>query len=47
MVLLELPFGFIFAIDEIQNQFNIVKNGNAVAGLSTVRIFLFCSSVYS
>ncbi|KAF8891683.1 hypothetical protein BD779DRAFT_1661547 [Infundibulicybe gibba] len=32
---LELPFGFKLEIGEIQNDFNITKDGNAVAGLST------------
>ncbi|KAF8840051.1 hypothetical protein BDN67DRAFT_1054007 [Paxillus ammoniavirescens] len=32
---MELPFGFGISISEIQNQFNIVKNGSNVAGLST------------
>ncbi|KAF9222628.1 hypothetical protein BS17DRAFT_802839 [Gyrodon lividus] len=32
---MELPFGFGMSISEIQNEFNIVKNGSGVAGLST------------
>ncbi|KIK99094.1 hypothetical protein PAXRUDRAFT_30734 [Paxillus rubicundulus Ve08.2h10] len=32
---MELPFGFGISISEIQNQFDIVKNGSNVAGLST------------
>ncbi|KAF8135624.1 hypothetical protein EV363DRAFT_1429344 [Boletus edulis] len=32
---MELPFGFNISISAIQNQFNIVKNGLNVAGLST------------
>ncbi|KAL0580357.1 hypothetical protein V5O48_000210 [Marasmius crinis-equi] len=32
---LELPFGFNIAISEIANEFNITKDGNVVAGLST------------
>ncbi|KAF9264250.1 hypothetical protein L218DRAFT_258531 [Marasmius fiardii PR-910] len=32
---LELPFGFNLAIDQIMNEFTIVKDGNVVAGLST------------
>ncbi|KDQ27871.1 hypothetical protein PLEOSDRAFT_1112748 [Pleurotus ostreatus PC15] len=32
---LQLPFGFGLSIGEIQNDFNITKNGAAVAGLST------------
>ncbi|KIJ67573.1 hypothetical protein HYDPIDRAFT_180379 [Hydnomerulius pinastri MD-312] len=32
---MELPFGFGVSISEIQNQFNIVKNGSNVAGLAT------------
>ncbi|KAA1471743.1 hypothetical protein DENSPDRAFT_133322 [Dentipellis sp. KUC8613] len=32
---MELPFGFNLEIGEIQNAFNITKNGNVVAGLST------------
>jgi hypothetical protein len=36
----ELPFGFDLSIDEIQNDFNIVKDGNPIAGLSTVRLLL-------
>jgi hypothetical protein len=35
-----LPFGFSLAIGEIQNEFNITKDGNVVAGLSTVRFSL-------
>lgn len=31
-----LPFGFNVSISAIQNQFNIMKNGSNVAGLSTV-----------
>lgn len=37
---IELPFGFNLAIGEIQNEFNIVKDGNTVAGLSTVCLIL-------
>ncbi|KDQ57731.1 hypothetical protein JAAARDRAFT_69819 [Jaapia argillacea MUCL 33604] len=32
---MELPFGFGVSIGEIQNSFNISKNGSTVAGLST------------
>jgi hypothetical protein len=46
MVLLTLPFGFNLAIDEMQNQFNILKNGNAVAGLSTACIFCLFVPAY-
>ncbi|KAG1896026.1 uncharacterized protein F5891DRAFT_1165745 [Suillus fuscotomentosus] len=31
----ELPFGFGLSIDQIQNEFTIVKNGSNVAGLNT------------
>jgi len=31
-----LPFGFSLSVDQIQNDFNIVRNGLPVAGLSTV-----------
>lgn len=38
---LELPFGFNLSIGEIQNDFMITKNGNPVAGLSTVKLNLY------
>lgn len=36
----ELPFGFNLSINEIQNDFSIVEDGNPVAGLSTVRFLI-------
>jgi len=36
----ELPFGFNLSIGEIQNDFSIVKDGNPVAGLSTVSLLI-------
>ena len=38
---LELPFGFNLSIGKIQNDFMITKNGNPVAGLSTVKLHLY------
>ncbi|KAG2131418.1 uncharacterized protein EDB93DRAFT_1255529 [Suillus bovinus] len=32
---MQLPFGFKLSIDQIQNEFTIVKNGSNVAGLNT------------
>jgi hypothetical protein len=39
---LELPFGFGISISEIQNDFNITKNGSTVVGLSTVSFTMLC-----
>ena len=36
-----LPFGFNLSVDQIQNDFEIVKNGLSVASLSTVSYSIF------
>ena len=44
--LIVLPFGFNLSVDQIQNDFEIVKNGLSVAGLSTASCSIFYHKVY-
>ena len=39
-LLIALPFGFDLSIGQIQNNFNLSRGGQNIAGLSTVRIFV-------